>query len=73
MSVVLFGELQREGFFDHEGKAKWLLSFVLEGKGVDGQGSGTMSVHVKWGKDGGGAGSDQLANESDRHGYLGSL
>jgi hypothetical protein len=35
--VVLFGKLWRDGFFDHERKAEWLLPFVLEEKGWTGR------------------------------------
>jgi hypothetical protein len=71
--AVLFGGLQRDGFLDCKGTAKWLLSLVSEGKGVDGWGSGTMGFNVRWREVGGGAGSDWLTGGSNGHGSLGSL
>jgi hypothetical protein len=66
--AVLFGGLWRSRFFDRERKAEWLLPVVSEGNRMDRQESGVMGVDVKWGKGGGGAGSDWLADGGDRHG-----
>jgi hypothetical protein len=71
--VVLFGGLRRDGFLDHKEKAERLLSLVLEGKGVDGWGSGTMGADVWWEEVRGGAGSDRLAGSGDGQGSLGLL
>jgi hypothetical protein len=61
--AVLFGKLQRDGFFDRERKAEQFLSFVLERKGVD----------TKRKEGSGGAGSNQSADGSDQHGSFRSF